>query len=276
MIGLHVAVALFGFAGLFGRWLTLSPSWIVLGRTFFAALSLPLLIRIYRQPIPVPKKKEWGLLILCGGLLAFHWVAFFRSIQLTSVAVGLFAFSCFPIFVIFLEPLAFREPFRWRYLVPALFTLLGIWLMASPGGIKPFAIAGLWWGLISGLTFALLILANRFFSRSYTGMQISFYQDLFAFAFLLPIVWLHPVRLGKTDILLLLVLGVACTAIAHSLFIRGIKAVKGRTAGLIALAEPVYAVLLALIFLGEIPQMRVVAGGALVLGMTVWVTLVGD
>ena len=40
LIALHAAVALFGFAGLFGKWLALSPVAIVLGRTAIAAVAL--------------------------------------------------------------------------------------------------------------------------------------------------------------------------------------------------------------------------------------------
>jgi hypothetical protein len=34
-------------------------------------------------------------MVLLGGLLAFHWVSFFYSIQLATVAIGLLTFSSF-------------------------------------------------------------------------------------------------------------------------------------------------------------------------------------
>jgi hypothetical protein len=37
LASLHLAVALFGFAGLFGPWLALPPTLVVLGRTAIAA-----------------------------------------------------------------------------------------------------------------------------------------------------------------------------------------------------------------------------------------------
>ena len=43
VIWLLPAVALFGFAGLFGKWLALSPVAIVLGRTAIAAAALGIL-----------------------------------------------------------------------------------------------------------------------------------------------------------------------------------------------------------------------------------------
>ena len=44
MFEIHTAVLLFGFAGLFGKWLALPPLVIVFGRTFFAALALGVIL----------------------------------------------------------------------------------------------------------------------------------------------------------------------------------------------------------------------------------------
>ncbi|MEO0584382.1 MAG: hypothetical protein AAF135_19370, partial [Bacteroidota bacterium] len=37
---IHLATLLFGFSGLFGKWVEMSALWLVLGRTFFAGSSL--------------------------------------------------------------------------------------------------------------------------------------------------------------------------------------------------------------------------------------------
>jgi hypothetical protein len=38
---------------------------------------------------------------LLGLILAVHWITFFHAIQVSSVAVGLLAFSTFPVFITF-------------------------------------------------------------------------------------------------------------------------------------------------------------------------------
>ena len=50
LVSLHAAVLLFGFAGLFGKWLALSPELIVLGRTIVASIALAALLRVMREP----------------------------------------------------------------------------------------------------------------------------------------------------------------------------------------------------------------------------------
>jgi hypothetical protein len=44
VLGIHIAVLLFGLAGLFGKLLVLSPLVIVFGRTFFASITLGIII----------------------------------------------------------------------------------------------------------------------------------------------------------------------------------------------------------------------------------------
>ena len=70
-----------------------------------------------------------GETIVQGILLASHWVLFFLSIQLSSVALGLVTFSSFPLFVTFLEPLFFRERLKPFDLGTALAVFAGIVLV---------------------------------------------------------------------------------------------------------------------------------------------------
>src|SRR5437773_2929482 len=99
LAALHVAVALFGFAGLFGKWLDWDPVAIVFGRTVVAALVLGLVVAARRTERVGP---SWTL-AGNGAILALHWVAFFAAIEVSSVAIGLVGFASFPLFVIVIE-----------------------------------------------------------------------------------------------------------------------------------------------------------------------------
>ena len=58
-------------------------------------------------------------------------------------------------------------------------------------------------------------------------------------------------------------LGICCTALAHTLFIGGLRRVGAATASVIAALEPVYGIALAAWLLGEIPGGRTLVGAAL-------------
>ena len=86
LIEIHVAVLLFGLAGLFGKFLTLPAWYIVLGRTGFAAAALGGVLLFARQSHRPQEKKTILLFSLLGVLLAAHWIAFFQAIQVSTMA----------------------------------------------------------------------------------------------------------------------------------------------------------------------------------------------
>lgn len=99
------------------------------------------------------------------------------------------------------------------------------------------------------------------------------YEQGTAAVVLLPaLFFLHPAFTGR-DIAGLIILGVAFTAGAHSLFIEGLKHVKVQTAGIISGLESVYGILAAFFVLREVPGLRELIGGAVILGVVFYSTL---
>jgi len=75
------------------------------------------------------------------------------------------------------------------------------------------------------------------------------------------------------DILLLIILGTVFTGISHSLFINGLKNIKTQTAGVISSLEPVYGIFFAAFLLKEIPTLREILGGIIILGTVFYSTI---
>jgi drug/metabolite transporter (DMT)-like permease len=265
LVEIHAAVFLFGFPGLFGKWLPIPPQLIVAGRVFFAAAALGLVLALRRESFRVSPSRDFRLLVLCGLVLAVHWTLFFKSIQVSTVAVGLLSYSSFPVFTAFLEPLYFREKWDPWSLAFGLLTAAGVFLIVPRSGLSNPVFQGVLWGLGAGLTFSVLSLVNRDLAGRRPSLTIAFYQDLFALVFLLPFVILTGFRPDGRTIGLLALLGILSTAAAHTLFINGMKRVRVRTASIISSLEPVYGIVLALVFLKESPSLETLSGGALIL-----------
>ncbi|MEA5452876.1 DMT family transporter [Leptolyngbya sp. CCNP1308] len=265
----HASVFLFGLSGLFGKFLALPATVIVLGRTGFAALALGLVLVLGQRSARLGNGKDWLGMGLLGALLAFHWVSFFLSIQLATVAVGLLTFSSFPVFVTVLEPLLFKTPWRWRDGAIAALVVLGVALVIPEYRLGSATTLGAVWGLLSGLSFALLQLLNKGYRQRYSAVAIAFYQNLFACLSLLGVTPIAGLALTTREVGLLLGLGVLCTALAHTLFIESLAVLRTQTASVISALEPVYGIALAALLLGEVPTLRTLVGGAVVLGTTV-------
>jgi drug/metabolite transporter (DMT)-like permease len=274
LVEIHLAVFLFGFPGLFAKWLAWPPVLIVFGRVLFACLTLAAVMALGRRAsFRVPAGRDAVLLAACGFILAAHWTMFFQSIQVSSVAVGLLSYASFPVFTAFLEPLLTRRRWEPESLGFAAACVIGIALIVPGFDLSNAVVRGVMWGLGAGLSFAVLSVLNRGLAARHSTLTVAFYQDLVAGLCLVPLALRLGLPRSGHDWALIAVLGIFCTAAAHALFIDGLKGAGARTASILSSLEPVYGILLALVVLGEIPTLRTVAGGAVVLAAAVAATI---
>jgi len=273
LVALHAAVLLFGFAGLFGKWLALPPVTIVFGRTLIASVALALLLRLSRERRITPNGSfEWRL-VVGGALLAVHWISFFQAIQTASVAVGLLGFASFPLFVLLLEWALRQRGFQTADALTATAVTAGLLLVVPAFTFENRVVQGLSWGLISGFTFALLAVGNRALTSRHSAGSIALWQNAAAAVLSLPLAAAAATTPDAREVGLLLLLGIACTALAHTLFIRSLRVLSAHTASVVAALEPVYGIVFAFLLVGEIPTPRMLVGGAFILGGAFFATV---
>ncbi len=215
---LHVGVALFGFAGLFGKWIPWDPVAIVLGRTAVAAVVLAFVVRYRRGRLAWPSAR-----VLPNGLiLAIHWIAFFAAIQESTVAIGLLGYASFPMFVPLLERTMLGIAIRRRELAKVALVVAGLLLLVPEWNWASHTVRGLAWGVLSGFTFALLTVRTRKLSPESRSSEMALWQNAVAALCVAPFVFAQGGTSGGVSahaLLLVLLLGVFCTALAHSLYI---------------------------------------------------------
>ena len=270
---LNLAVMLFGFAAVIGRFVQVPSAVIAGGRVICSSAVLLVLALATRTPLRLAEKRDLGLAVFAGLVLAFHWTTFFQAIQVSSVAMGTITFSAFPLFLTVLEPLVFRERLRARSAVEAVLLLAGVLITLPPDALNSGAAAGAAWGMLSGLAYAVLSLANRHLSARYPARVICLYEQATAAVVLLPAVLLLSGGWTAADLFGIGALGVVCTALAHSLYVAAQRRVSAQTAGIVSGMETVYGILFALAFLGEAPTGRELAGGAVILSVSLAASL---
>ncbi len=261
----NISVLLFGFAGLFGKWIDLPALGITFGRVFFSSVALGLFMLVTKQSFKVKSKRDLKLLLLSGVFLAIHWWSIFVSIQLSTVAIGTITFSTFPMFVTFAEPLVNHEKPKLRNVIIALIIFIGVLITIPEFSFENNMFKGVLVGMISPLAYTVITMLNKGFSDNYSGTLISFYEQGTAAIVLLPFVLAMGIHPTMHDIGLLMIFGTLTTAFAHTLFISSLKYIPARLAGVCSSMETVYGILFAMILLGEVPSMREVIGGAIIL-----------
>jgi len=262
LVALHLGVALFGFAGLFGKWIAWDPVAIVLGRTTVAALVLAFVVRYRTGALRLP---ALGMMPN-GVILAVHWVAFFTAIQVSTVAIGLLGYATFPMFVPLLERAMLGIAIRRGEMAKAALVALGLILLVPEFTWESHTVRGLAWGVLSGFTFALMTVRTRKLSPDRWSSEMALWQNAIAALCVVPVViWQGGLGgpVTSNTLLLVVLLGVFCTALAHTLFIASLARISAATVAVVAALEPVYGILLAVWLLGEIPDVRTVAGAAL-------------
>jgi len=272
LLALHAAVLLFGFAGLFGKWLALPPVSIVFGRTLIASLALALLLRLLRDESATLRAGFDWRLVAGGAVLAVHWGAFFQAIQIANVAVGLLGYASFPLFVLLLEWAMRQRSFQAADGLTAVVVTAGLVLVVPAFSLENRVVQGLAWGLLSGFTFALLAVGNRALAARHSAGAIALWQNASAAILSFPLAATTLAVPNAHDIALLLVLGIACTAIAHTLFVSSLRVLSAHTASVVAALEPVYGIVFAFLLLGEMPSLRILAGGVLILAGAFYAT----
>lgn len=263
---IHIAVVLFGITGLFGKFIPASPAMIVFGRTLFAAIVILLGLKIFKVGLASSSRKSMAIMLLSGMVLMLHWLLFFHSIQISTVAIGVIGFSTFPVFVTFLEPLFFKQKIRSIDIVSGVLVVVGLLLIVPGLSFANAETVGLIWAVISGALYAVLALMNRHLVANNSYMVVTFYQHSTAALCLLPFMFVSWQTPDMNTIWLLIILGVLCTALPQTLYIKSLRVIKAQLASIVIGLESVYGILFAALLLGEIPNLRTIAGAIIVLG----------
>lgn len=273
LISLHIAVMLFGLSAVLGQFVTAPAVIVAGGRVICSSLLLFLLSIAGRASLKLKSRKDYGIAVFAGIVLAVHWTTFFQAIQSSSVAIGTITFSTFPLFLTFLEPLLFREKLKVTSVLSAAVLLLGVFITIPEFSLENQITIGILWGMVSSLSYAVLSLANRYLSRSYAARTVCLYEQGTAAVVLLPAILFVKTNWTTQNILGIAAIGFICTAFAHSLYVAAQRKVKAQTAGIISGMETVYGIVYALLFLGEVPGIRELIGGAVILGVALVISL---
>lgn len=253
-VKLHVSVLLAGFTGLLAKLISLNEVMIVWYRMLFAFLIFVIML-IFMRKKPVENFKDALKIIGLGSLLTIHLIFFFGSMKYATLSIGVVCYSLVGFFTVLFEPLVLKTKFSFVELFYSLIAVFGIGLIFNFDTSYRFGIV---LGVISAGLFALYTLYNKIIQVGKSSRSMLFYEllggTLFMALFLpfyIPIsntVQLLPVGF---DWLWIILLAFFCTIFLYLLYIDVLKKLSAFTVSLAGNLEPVYGILLAVIFLGE-------------------------
>jgi len=270
LLSLHSAVFILGITALFSKFIALSALDITLIRSIFACIALALFTVYLKESLLLNKPRDYFIVFIPGALLASHWVTFFYSMQISSVAIGVIALYTYPVITVFLEPLFHGERPHITDILSAAIVFFGIYLMTPDFSFSNQVTQGIAWGILSALLFSLRnIIQRRYFSHQ-PARQALFYQSLVVVILLLPFSGNNIDSFTKWQWSQLFILGVFFTALPHTLLAYSLRHLKAKTAGLIGCLQVVYATVFATFLLNEFPDASIITGGTLVVSAAIY------
>jgi drug/metabolite transporter (DMT)-like permease len=276
---IHICVVLWGFTAVFGRLISLPALPLVWWRMVLVSLILAMVPRVWRAVKSMPR-----LLIASyagvGTVIALHWLTFYGSIKLSNASVGATCMALSPVFLAFIEPLIVRRRFDVRELALGAAMIPGVMLVV--GGVRLGMRMGIAVGALSALLVAVFGTLNKLLVHRADPLAVTAIELTSGAALLTIVTAVMPgsdssfVIPGGRDAIYLLVLAVGCTIVPFTLALVALRQLSAFAAQLAVNLEPVYAILLASLLLGEHHDLglRFYLGVALILGLVLLYPLV--
>lgn len=267
---IHFCVLLWGFTAILGKLITLPALPLVWWRMLMVVVALALLPRVWRQLRTMPARRL-GSYAGIGVLVGLHWLTFYGAIKLANASVAATCVALASVFVALVEPWMTASRFSRRDLALGVAVLPGVALVV--GGVPDDMRIGVAVGALSALLVALFGSLNK---RLVGHAEAARHDDPLAVTALelgagtaaltvlapvmpwLPLSGTNPQFAGELlalpgprDAALLLLLALACTLLPFALSLLALRHMSAFAAQLAVNLEPVYAIVLAIVLLGE-------------------------
>lgn len=264
ILELNLAVLFISTSGVLGRYIDM-PSPVVIGlRTSFAVVLLFAFCKWKRIDLTVENKDR--LTIAIGGLLlGLHWITYFYALQLSNIAIAMLSLFTYPVMTTLLEPIILKTKILKSQLALSAFVLIGIYFIAPEFDLENDSFLAICFGLISALCFAFRNIIMKSKINEYNGSALMTHQ-LFVIALLsIPFYFLLDTSNLYTYIPATILLAFLTTAVGHTLFLYSLKHFSAVTASIMSCVQPVYGILIGMLFLQEYPEQNTIIGGAIII-----------
>jgi drug/metabolite transporter, DME family len=257
-----------GFIAVIVDGVELSAEALVFYRLVLAAVTVAAGAALARRLDVLRAPKLRGRIALLGVILGTHWLLFFATIKLSSVAVAVLTTYTAPLLLAAVAPLVLPER-RSRVVLLALVPAgVGLALIALAGEegthARPLAIAA---GLGAAATYAGAVVAAKQLTVRLHVPAIQFWNYSVAAVVTAPFLLLGGrVVPHRDEIAYVLLLGIVFTALAGLCFVWLLRRVTTQAISTLGYLEPVSAALLAWAILGQELGWAVLAGGTLIIG----------
>ncbi len=275
-----LSLLVFGSNGIVASQISL-PSWqIVLLRTLLGGALLALLVLGARKrPAFLDHPRDAARLAASGAALGVGWIFLFEAYRLIGVGIASLAYYCGPVIVMALSPALFHERLTAAKLLGFAAVVCGAFLVVAQGqGAAPSPL-GFVCGGMSAVMYAVMVICSKRASDAIVGIEASAIQLVASFAAVAVFALVaHGSELAvplSANWPAILCLGLVNTGLGCYLYFSAMGQLPVQRVSVWGYLEPLSAVILSALILGEALTPANVADTAFILGGAIFCEVAG-
>ncbi len=254
---LHVIVFIWGFTAILGKLISLEALDLVWYRMLFASVIMTFVVLFNKEKMKVPFNVLIGF-IVCGIIIAAHWLTFYQAIKVSNVSITLACLSTGAFFASILEPIFYKRKVIWYELLFGIIVVVGLGIIFN---VETKYTTGIYLAVTSAFLSALFSVINGKYAKEYDPNIISLYE-LSSGVFFISIYLFFAgsftpafFAISINDLIWLFLLSSICTAYAFSASVKVMKFLSPFTVMLTINLEPIYGIILALLIFKDGEEM---------------------
>jgi drug/metabolite transporter (DMT)-like permease len=266
---LTLATLFISTSGALGKYIAMPPPVIIWWRSILAAFFIYLYCRYKRISLQIHSKNDLFTFFIGSLFMAGHWISYFYALKLSNVSIGMLSLFTYPVITALLEPFFIKVKFNPIHILLGLIVLLGIFFLVPEFDLKSSQVKGILIGVLSAVFYSLRLLIIKKQVVAYNASMLMYYQLLIISIILIPVLFFMDISGIQTQYPFILILALLTTAIGHTLFVQSLKYFTVSTASIISSTLPIFGIIIAYFFLGEIPSWNTFFGGLLILSTVI-------
>ena len=259
------AMFIFGFMGIFVRFLNLPSHVIVFFNFLFTSIILFVIFLIKDRRV-ILVRKYWWIMALLGLFNVLNNFFYYQAYVKTTISNAVLTHYTAPIFVALLAPFILKEKLEKITIAALAISIVGLFIISYQSlSFQSKELIGISYGTASGLMYALVIITIKHLTKCLSIFSVNIYHSFIGSMILLPFVSATDFKINANVVFLLVLFALIFGIIATLIHFAGIKRIKSQHAGILAYLEPIVASFYAFIFFFEVPSFSTVVGGLLIL-----------
>ena len=262
---LLLATLFISTSGVLGKYIALPAEVIIWFRGILGAVFIYIFCSYKRINLKIDSKKDLLSFLVSGFFLTAHWVTYFYALKLSNVALGMLSLYTFPVMTAILEPFFTKQKLNSIHILLSFLVLIGVYILVPDFSLENDEAKGVLLGIFSALCYALRNLTTKKHVTNYNGSMIMMYQLIIVAVLLLPVLFFSDISNIESQIPLLLLIALLTTAIGHTMIVNSLQHFSVATASIISSVQPIFGIIIAYLFVNEIPSFNTYIGGGLIL-----------